>query len=110
MKKQREKGPLTPPERTDTIRRRIMTLIESRSLSARDISSQTGVPEREVCEHLLHIRKSAGDALIITPPRCKACGFVFKKREKLKKPGKCPACRKQTIEPPRFSIARGREG
>jgi hypothetical protein len=38
------------------------------------------------------------------PAVCKKCGFVFAKREKLKRPGKCPVCRGESIREPRFTI------
>jgi hypothetical protein len=41
----------------------------------------------------------------VTPAECRKCGFVFQKREKLKKPGKCPICRSESIEEPLFGIS-----
>lgn len=105
--KEQIKEPFIPPERGHTIRHDIAELLESRALSAKDLSSRVGIPEKEVCEHLSHIRKSLDKRMDITPARCRSCGFVFQKREKLKKPGKCPACREESIEAPLFSIRTG---
>ncbi|MEE9614701.1 MAG: transcriptional regulator [Thermodesulfobacteriota bacterium] len=96
----------TPPERHETIRREITSLIEDGPLSAKDISGLVGVREKEVYDHLEHIRKARKLFSIFrhTPAECVKCGFVFKKRERLKPPGRCPMCRGEAIEPPLFSI------
>lgn len=35
---------------------------------------------------------------------CRKCGFVFAKRERPDRPGRCPVCRGESISEPRFSI------
>jgi len=104
MKNKKEPVPL---ERHETIRRGIISLIEGNPLSARDISGQVSISEKEVYLHLEHIRKTvnkSGKILSVTPPQCRDCGFVFKKRERLRKPGKCPVCKGSRIEEPLFSV------
>ena len=104
MKNKKEPVPL---ERHETIRRGIISLIEGNPLSARDISRQVRVSEKEVYTHLEHIQKTVhktGRALSVTPPGCRECGFIFKKRERLRKPGKCPVCKGSHIEEPLFSV------
>jgi hypothetical protein len=32
------------------------------------------------------------------------CGFIFRKRDRLKKPGRCPVCHGEHIQDPLFSI------
>ncbi len=91
----------------DTVRREIVAALEAGERSARDLSSEIGIPEKEVYSHLEHIRKTmsaAGRQLHMTPAECRKCGFVFSKRERLKKPGKCPVCRGESIHEPLFSI------
>lgn len=103
----RPKEPATPPDRRETLRKRIQAFLEGRTASARDISQEVGIPEGEAYEHLEHIGRSvhkAGRALVITPAECRKCGFSFRKRERLKKPGRCPVCRSETITDPLFSI------
>ena len=105
--KNKPKEPFVPPERHETVRKEIMDILEGRSLSVRDISGSVGVSVREIYDHLSHIQKtiSKGEGhLIITPAECKKCGFVFRKRERFKKPGKCPVCRSESIEEPLFSV------
>jgi predicted Zn-ribbon and HTH transcriptional regulator len=108
-KKARE--PFVPVERNETIRHEIMEILRGQVLSARDISAAAHIPEKEVYEHLEHIRRSlikGEHHLTVTPAECKKCGFVFRKREKLKKPGKCPVCRSESIEEPFFSLGEER--
>ncbi|MEW6109357.1 MAG: transcriptional regulator [Nitrospirota bacterium] len=104
--KKRSKQPSIPPERHGTIRQEIISLLENTTLSARDISSSVGISEKEVYEHLDHIQKTLSKKelhLAVIPAECIKCGFVFRKREKLKKPGKCPVCRGEQIQEPLFS-------
>ena len=96
-----------PREMHDTARREIVAALEQGERSARDLSVEVGIPEKEVYGHLEHIRKTmsaTGRHLAVTPAECKKCGFVFSKRERLKKPGKCPVCRGESIHEPLFSI------
>ncbi len=100
------KEPAVPVERYDTVRREIIYLLEGRMLSAKDISVNIGISIREVYEHLDHIQKTLNvksRRLFVTPAECKKCGFIFRKRERLRRPGKCPVCRSESIEEPLFS-------
>lgn len=105
--KNKPKKPFIPPGRQDTVRQEIISALEGQTLSARDISGEVGISEKDVYDHLEHIRRTlskTGQRLAVTPAECKKCGFSFKKREKLKKPGKCPICRGESIEDPLFSL------
>ena len=96
-----------PSDRQETLRRTIIDALKVRTFSAKELSGHAGIPEKEVYDHLYHIQKSVrrgGEGLVVTPPECKKCGFVFNKREKLKKPGKCPICRAETIREAFFTI------
>lgn len=99
--------PPVPVERAATLRQQIVILLQQQSVSAKDLSMAIGMPEKQVYDHLEHIRRSfqqQGKTLRIEPARCKKCEFVFEKRQRFQKPGKCPACRGQSIEEPRFSL------
>jgi len=105
--KKRSKEPFVPVERRETVRQKMISLLEGNVLSAKDISADVGVSEKEVYEHLEHIQRTSNRsayAFVVTPAVCKKCSFVFRKREKLKKPGKCPVCRSESIEEPLFKI------
>jgi predicted Zn-ribbon and HTH transcriptional regulator len=105
--KRTSKGPFIPVERNETIRQEIISLLEGNILSAREISAHVGVSQKEVYEHLEHIQRTINKGernLLVTPAVCKKCGFIFRKRERLRKPGKCPVCRNEVIGEPLFSV------
>ncbi len=105
--KHKPKKPFVPDERQETVRKNIISVLEGQPLSAREISGIVKIPEKAAYDHLQHIQKTVsrrGLRLIVAPSECKKCGFVFEKREKLRKPGKCPECRNEAITDPVFSI------
>lgn len=111
VRKRRPKEAVVPEERYETLRRRIIALLKERPFTGKELSGQLRVPERDVCEHLEHIRRTMnkGDyKLSVIPARCEKCGFVFVKRGRLKRPGKCPICRSESLEEPLFSVDRSR--
>ncbi|MFL5354782.1 transcriptional regulator [Archangium sp.] len=76
-------------------------------LTARELSGLVGISEKDVAGHLEHLEKSlraGGAALEVIPAECLACGFVFRDRRRLTRPGSCPECRSTRIEPPAFRI------
>lgn len=99
-----------PPERNESIRRSIVSLLREGPLSARQLSARAGIPEKEVYGHLPHIRKSVSrlmGRLVVTPAECTRCAFVFRKRDRPARPGRCPVCRGESITEPLFSIEEG---
>ena len=105
--KEQPKEPFKPPSMHDTVRQELIAALLEGPCSARELSASVGIPEREVPVHLEHIRKSiisSAQRLIVTPAKCKKCDFIFSKREKLKRPGKCPVCKGESIREPRFMI------
>lgn len=82
-------------------------LEEGLPVTARDISGEVRIPERDVPGHLAHLERSLqreGRKLSIIPAECRHCGFVFRKRDRLSKPGRCPACRHTSVTEPLFSL------
>jgi predicted Zn-ribbon and HTH transcriptional regulator len=103
----RPKKPFIPQERQETVRQLIITKLQGNTLSAKDLSARVSASEKEVYAHLEHIQKTLNKKelrLLIIPPQCRKCGFEFKKRERLKKPGKCPVCHGESIRHPLFSV------
>jgi len=103
--------PPVPLADSDTHRREITAVLYNcaQPLSAKEISSLVGIGEKEVRFHLEHIRKSlrgTSRRLDTVGPRCMECGFVFRKRDRLSRPGKCPRCRSERIEEPLFVLAK----
>ncbi len=110
MTRHRRPRPAEPPvpdERRMTVRREITELLGRGAFTTRQISLELRVPEREVEDHLLHIRRTLGHGRArfeVTPSECEDCGFVFTKRERLSMPGRCPSCGGTRITGPAFSI------
>ena len=98
------------PEETETIRRQICFLLEEGPLTAKEISFAVRRPEKEIANHLEHLRKSLhseGRRLCQVPAECRECGFVFRKRDRLKGPSRCPVCKGEAISDPSFRVEGG---
>jgi hypothetical protein len=90
-----------------TIRQQIIDLLIQETLSALDISRAVGVAEKDVYGHLAHIEKTVtaqGHKLARMPISCRACGFIFRRRRRLTRPGRCPRCHSSRIDYPLFRI------
>lgn len=90
-----------------TIRQKIISLLNEADMSAREISGEVGVAEKEVTEHLAHIARSVssqGKKIFMTPASCLACGYEFLNRKRFTRPGRCPQCKKSHLQSPRFHI------
>lgn len=48
---------------------------------------------------------SRNSRFVVEPSECLKCGFVFKKRDRLKTPGKCPVCKSEEITETRYGVA-----
>ncbi|HEX2964735.1 MAG TPA: hypothetical protein VHO84_03070 [Syntrophorhabdaceae bacterium] len=103
----KKKAPTVPVSRSETLRKYIAALLEEETLSSREISQLMRITEQDVCSHLEHIRKTLNKNnrhLDVSPAQCEKCGFIFKKRDRISKPGKCPLCHSSLIHAPRFHI------
>jgi predicted Zn-ribbon and HTH transcriptional regulator len=105
--KEKPKAPIIPHAMHDTVRQEIIAELLERPCTARELSAVVRIPERDVSGHLEHIKKTIASSerhLVVMPAECKKCGFIFSKREKLKRPGKCPICKGESIREPHFVI------
>lgn len=110
--KSTSKNTFAPEERHETIRKYIMALLEEYTLSAREIARYLKIPEKDVPYHLEHIKKTMNrreKQLVIESARCEHCNFVFKKRDRLTTPGKCPICKRGFIKPVLFKIIKAQD-
>ncbi len=72
-----------------------------------EISQGVSIREKEVYEHLEHISRSlaaSGKKLRIQPYACLSCGYVFKVRNRFKRPGRCPQCKESHIRMATYHI------
>jgi len=84
-------------------------LLEVQTMGARDLSQELGIREKDVCTHLEHIQRSVsrqGKRFEMTPCQCLSCGYVFKDRSRVGKPGRCPKCRQSHIQGATFHISK----
>ncbi len=90
-----------------TRRKEIIEILESRPLTAKQLAEYFKVSVADILEDLKHISqtlKPMHKKIAENLPVCESCGFVFKSREKLSRPSKCPKCRSESITEPVFSI------
>jgi len=90
-----------------TLRRRILALLEEQAMDARELSAALGIREKEVTDHLVHVERTVAAGkrrFVLSPSRCLDCGFEFKKRRRLTRPSRCPHCKGQRVIPPRFRV------
>ena len=99
----------------ETLREKILKLLSEteKPLSVDEICSILGLPLNErdrVYESLVHIaktvrRRSGGrKQLLMLPPQCRNCGYIFTKLDKPRKPSKCPKCKSERISSPKFIV------
>jgi len=95
------------PGRSETARQALRDVLREGPFTAHELSARASIAERDIVAHLEHLEKTAkahGERLEIEPARCEGCGFAFKKRDRLSRPGRCPVCRGSHIVPPRFTL------
>lgn len=87
-------------------RKELMELLHDRPASLHELAVELGVHPKELEDDLRHLFKSLRNLPYrarITPATCRKCGFVFN-RDKLHKPGRCPACKGSWISDPLIHI------
>ncbi|MGD8296777.1 MAG: transcriptional regulator [Desulfobacterales bacterium] len=91
-----------------TVRQQIIELLTEGEMDAREISQAAGIKEKEAIEHLSHVARTLavqGKKLAIRPAECLLCGYVFEKRQRFTRPGRCPRCKKSHLQNPVFYIS-----
>ena len=87
-------------------RKDLIPLLKDRPLSLRELALQLDEHPHDLEDDLQHLLRSLKhDPLcpVITPARCRKCGFTFHP-DKLHKPGKCPRCRGTRISEPLIAL------
>jgi len=98
----------TDPDKTRTIRQRIIDLLSEHQLTARELSQAIGIREREIYGHLDHVARSTAaqrKKLVVHPAQCLACGYVFENRKRLTRPSRCPRCKRSHLQEPTYHVA-----
>src|SRR3569832_1560657 len=101
-----DRRPLESKPASETVRRRILSALDEQTMTARDLSKQLRISEKEVLAHMAHVGKSLHPPkrLVVEPSLCNKCGFTFDDRRKFSIPSRCPRCRHEGISPPAFRI------
>ncbi len=91
---------------TQTIRQALQQLLLNQERSLRELSQLLSLSEKDILPHLEHLAKhpGVGRRFLITPARCRQCGFVFAKRSRVAAPSRCPRCRQTDLARPRYTL------
>ncbi len=104
---QRFEGDRSLREAIQSDRQAMVDLLTEEELTSMEISQALGISEKDVVFHLEHIRRtlgSRGRKLQVKPFSCLSCGYLFKERTRLSRPGRCPRCKKSHIRMALFSV------
>jgi transcriptional regulator len=93
-------------DQPQTPRQALKILLLEQERSVRELSQLLSLSEKEILTHLEHLAKAPGPGyqFVLIPARCRQCGFVFKKRDRLTTPSRCPLCRQTAIARPRYAL------
>ncbi len=93
-----------------TRRQRIINLLEEKDYSVSELALILGIrgkgSKKIIIEDLRTIAKALrreGKVLMIHPAVCRKCGFIFSPDIRI--PSKCPRCKSNWIDEPRFRIS-----
>ena len=88
-----------------TRRQQIIEILEKQKSTAQHLTNIFETTLKDILEDLEHIGKSIKPKKLKTiPAYCKSCNFVFKERDRVSKPSKCPRCKSEWIEAQIFWI------
>jgi predicted Zn-ribbon and HTH transcriptional regulator len=95
-----------------TRRQQIARLLRESPRTVLELSRIVKSPVKSVLIDLEHVRRGLkeGDRWTVIPAECQGCGFVFRERERLNRPSRCPKCRSEEILEGAFGISRESEG
>ena len=89
-------------------RKQLIPILSGNPLTLRQLAQRLGIKPTEAEDDLRHLVKSLVHGewkLVVTPARCRKCGFEFGP-DKLHKPSKCPECQATWLTEPEMEIVR----
>lgn len=91
---------------SSTRRQQIAEFLRHGGLTAPEIAGRIEAPVKSVLADLEHVRRGVkgGEKWVVRDAECLACGFVFKGRDRLNVPSRCPECRSEQIRDGAFEI------
>lgn len=89
-----------------TRREEIAELLKGQPMTVKQLAEYFGTTFLEIVEDLEHVKQSVKPPFKFSfePAQCRTCGFLFKGREKLRRPSRCPKCKAEDITEARFVI------
>lgn len=84
-----------------TLRQEMVALMMQAPMDVRDMAAALDIHEAEAADHLEHIARSLkaqGRALLIKPAYCRECDYIYRKRQRFTRPGRCPHCKSTWIQ------------
>ena len=88
-----------------TRRKEIIDRLRRGRYTVRFLADELDMGVTDAADELGHALRSLREGrLRVEPARCRSCGFVFRKRRKLKTPSRCPKCKSERIDEPVFWI------
>jgi hypothetical protein len=89
-----------------TRRKEMIELLRKQPMTMHELARTFRAETKEILVDLEHIAYTVKptERLVMNPATCRSCGFIFRTREKRSKPSKCPACKREKITEPIFSI------
>jgi len=88
-----------------TRRQQLVQRLTQGPATVKGLAAELKLQVSSVVEEMEHVRRSLRDRrLVLDPARCLSCGRVFRKRERLTAPSRCPDCRSENTTEPEFWI------
>ena len=94
------------PSIVPMFRKQLVSLLLDNPMTVMEIARQLDERPKDVEEDLKHLIRSLKTTVYrgeVLPAHCRKCGFSFKK-EKVRRPGKCPMCHGTWITEPRLAV------
>ena len=83
----------------------LIELLSKQAMTLRELAEWFHADTKELLLDLERVSQSVKPGkLIMDPSVCRNCGYVFKDREKRRRPSKCPECKGEKVSEPVFSI------
>ncbi len=96
------------PGWTAMSRKALIPLLATQTWTLHELARHLQLKPAEVEDDLRHLAKSLAHGewkLVVTPARCRKCGFEFGP-DKLHKPSKCPECQATWLHAPALQAVR----
>lgn len=84
-----------------TVRQGMVARMMQAPMDVRELAAALEIREADAADHLEHIARSLraqGRSLQIKPAYCRECDYLFRKRQRFTRPGRCPHCKSTWVQ------------